>query len=48
MYHIQIGKSVISFCCLIATNGVDDFFLMLKEGGPMLVLLGLTGAIGQV
>eukprot|EP01036_Dinobryon_divergens_P027464 gene27464-36241_t len=48
MYNIQLGKSVISFCCLVATNGVQDFLHTLSEGGFMLVILGLTGAVGQV
>lgn len=48
MFNIQFGKAVISFCALIATNGIMDFFATLSEGGIMLVLLGLTGALGQV
>ena len=48
MYNIQLGKSVISFCCLVATNGMQDFLHTLSEGGFMLVILGLTGAVGQV
>jgi hypothetical protein len=48
MYNIQLGKSAISFCCLVATNGVQDFLHTLSEGGFMLVILGLTGAVGQV
>jgi len=48
MYNIQLGKAVISFCCLVATNGLNDFIHTLNQGGFMLVLLGLTGALGQV
>ena len=48
MYNIQFGKAVISFCSLVATNGINDFIKTLNEGGLMLVLLGVTGALGQV
>jgi solute carrier family 35 (UDP-galactose transporter), member B1 len=48
MYNIQLGKAVISFCALVATNGLGDFIRTVSEGGLMLLLLGLTGALGQV
>lgn len=48
MYNIQFGKAVISFCCLAATNGLPSFFKTISEGGIMLFILGLTGAMGQV
>eukprot|EP01038_Epipyxis_sp_PR26KG_P009742 gene9742-13108_t len=48
MYNIQLGKAVISFCALVATNGLREFILTINNGGIMLFLLGLTGAIGQV
>jgi solute carrier family 35 (UDP-galactose transporter), member B1 len=48
MYNIQLGKAVLSFCVLIATNGLNDFLHTIDNGGFSLVLLGLTGAIGQV
>lgn len=48
MYNIQLGKAVISFCCLVATNGLNDFIDTLSGGGMSLVILGLTGALGQV
>lgn len=48
MYNIQLGKAVISFCCLVATNGLNAFINTLQTGGISLVALGLTGAIGQV
>lgn len=48
MYNIQLGKSVISFCTLVATNGLAQFFITLSHGGIMLVILGLTGALGQI
>jgi solute carrier family 35 (UDP-galactose transporter), member B1 len=48
MFNIQLGKAVISFCTLVITNGLLDFVKTLTQGGIMLVLLGITGAIGQV
>lgn len=48
MYNIQLGKAVISFVCLIITNGLPDFMNTLNHGGLSLVMLGLTGALGQV
>lgn len=48
MYNIQLGKAVISFCCLVATNGINDFLGTVSQGGMSLVILGLTGALGQV
>ena len=48
MYNIQLGKSVISFCTLVATNGLSTFITTIYEGGFALVVLGLTGALGQV
>mmetsp|Transcript_30718 Transcript_30718/g.51408 ORF Transcript_30718/g.51408 Transcript_30718/m.51408 type:complete len:391 (+) Transcript_30718:104-1276(+) len=48
MYNIQLGKAVISFCVLVATNGLNEFFHTLDADGFSLVLLGITGALGQV
>jgi UDP-galactose transporter B1 len=48
MFNIQLGKAVISFCSLVVTNGLVHFVQTLEQGGIMLVVLGLTGAIGQV
>jgi UDP-galactose transporter B1 len=48
MFNIQLGKSVISFCALIATNGINDFINTISDGGFMLIILGFTGALGQV
>ena len=48
MYNIQLGKSVISFCTLVATNGLSTFAKTIYDGGFTLVVLGLTGAMGQV
>jgi len=48
MYNIQLGKAVISFCVLVATNGLNEFLHTIEQGGFALVILGLTGALGQV
>ena len=48
MYNIQFGKSFISFIALIITNNLDAFLDTIHQGGFMLVVLGLTGALGQV
>jgi UDP-galactose transporter B1 len=48
MFNVQLGKSVISFCALIVMNGVNEFLRTIQEGGLTLVLLGITGAVGQV
>jgi UDP-galactose transporter B1 len=48
MFNIQLGKSFISFLALVITNNLATFFSTLSEGGIMLVVLGLTGALGQV
>jgi len=48
MYNIQLGKAVISFCVLVATNGLNEFMHTIEAGGFSLVILGLTGALGQV
>lgn len=48
MYNIQLGKAIISFCTLIAINELPDFLNTLQYGGFSLILLGFTGALGQV
>ena len=48
MYNIQLGKAVIAFCVLVATNGLNEFLHTIDEGGFALVILGITGAMGQV
>lgn len=48
MFNIQLGKAVIAFCILVATNGLNDFFRTVDSGGFALIMLGLTGALGQV
>ena len=48
MYNIQLGKAVISFITLVAMNKLHHFIYTLQSGGFTLVLLGFTGALGQV
>lgn len=48
MFNIQFGKSLISFCTLLVVNGLHDFANTISDGGMSLVILGFTGAIGQV
>ncbi|KAJ1435261.1 UAA transporter family-domain-containing protein [Ochromonadaceae sp. CCMP2298] len=48
MYNIQLGKAVISFCVLVATNGLNDFLHTIDTDGFSLTMLGATGAMGQV
>ena len=48
MYNIQFGKAVIAFAVLLITNNLGEFINTLQTGGMGLLLLGLTGAMGQV
>lgn len=48
MYNIQLGKAVISFLTLVAVNELGPFIQSVQEGGLMLLVLGFTGALGQV
>ncbi len=48
MFNIQLGKSFIAFIALVVTNNLDVFVETVSEGGWMLVILGLSGALGQV
>ncbi len=48
MFNIQLGKAFISFVALVVTNNLGNFVATVHDGGWMLVLLGLTGALGQV
>ena len=47
MYNTHIGKVILAFIFLLAFNEINYFFLMCQETGPVLFLLGFTGAIGQ-
>mmetsp|Transcript_58906 Transcript_58906/g.80415 ORF Transcript_58906/g.80415 Transcript_58906/m.80415 type:complete len:393 (-) Transcript_58906:472-1650(-) len=48
MYNIQKGKAILAFMILVIFNEVQYFFQMVSETGPILALLGLTGAFGQI
>lgn len=48
MYNIQKGKAILAFIFLMALNEVNYFFQMCYETGPILLLLGFTGACGQI
>jgi len=48
MFNIQLGKMVLSGFFLVLFNEVNYFMQMCRETGPILVILGLTGALGQV
>ena len=48
MFNIQLGKAILAFLGLVMLNEIDYFFAMVQETGPVLIVLGLTGAMGQV
>mmetsp|Transcript_30415 Transcript_30415/g.61914 ORF Transcript_30415/g.61914 Transcript_30415/m.61914 type:complete len:460 (+) Transcript_30415:58-1437(+) len=48
MYNIQFGKMLIAFSCLLFNNEINFFFQLCYEIGPLLFLLGLSGAMLQV
>ena len=48
MFNIQLGKSVISFIALVALNELGSFVDSVQDGAFVLLLLGITGACGQV
>jgi len=48
MYNIQLGKTIIAGVSLLVLNQVHVFLKMCEDMGFVLVLLGLTGAMGQV
>mmetsp|Transcript_24296 Transcript_24296/g.31544 ORF Transcript_24296/g.31544 Transcript_24296/m.31544 type:complete len:391 (-) Transcript_24296:291-1463(-) len=48
MFNIQFGKALIAALCLIVFGQINFFFETVKATGPILLLLGLTGALGQV
>jgi len=48
MFNIQLGKAILAFLGLVFLNEIDYFFQMCSETGPVLLVLGLTGAAGQV
>uniref|UniRef100_A0A7S3K3V6 Sugar phosphate transporter domain-containing protein n=1 Tax=Aureoumbra lagunensis TaxID=44058 RepID=A0A7S3K3V6_9STRA len=48
MFNIQLGKTILAFLGLVFLNEIDYFFSMVAETGPILLILGITGAAGQV
>ena len=48
MYNIQLGKTILAGVGLLVLNQVHVFVAMIQEMGLILVLLGLSGALGQV
>jgi solute carrier family 35 (UDP-galactose transporter), member B1 len=48
MYNIQLGKTILAGVGLLVLNQVHVFLAMIQEMGLVLVLLGLSGALGQV
>ena len=48
MYNIQFGKMVIAFLCLLFFNEVNYFFDLVYQTGPILLALGLAGAMLQI
>lgn len=48
MYNIQLGKTILAGVSLLVLNQLHIFLQMCQEMGFLLVLLGLSGALGQV
>jgi len=48
MFNIQLGKAILAFLGLVFLNEIDYFFEMCARTGPVLLVLGMTGAAGQV
>lgn len=48
MYNIQLGKTILAGVSLLVLNQVHVFLAMIQEMGFLLLLLGLSGAMGQV
>lgn len=48
MFNIQLGKTILAGVALLVLNQVHIFLQMIQEMGFLLVLLGLSGAMGQV
>ena len=48
MFNIQLGKAILAFLSLVIFNEVNYFLQMVQETGPVLLALGVTGAMGQV
>ncbi|KAL7570064.1 hypothetical protein ACA910_017099 [Epithemia clementina (nom. ined.)] len=48
MYNIQLGKTILAGVGLLVMNEVHTFNDLVVKQGPMLIGLGLSGALGQV
>jgi len=48
MYNIQLGKTILAGVSLLVLNQLHIFIQMCQEMGPLLIALGLSGAMGQV
>ena len=48
MYNIQLGKTILAGVGLLVLNQVHVFLTMIQDMGFLLLLLGLSGAMGQV
>eukprot|EP00904_Undaria_pinnatifida_P013738 jgi/Undpi1/9495/HiC_scaffold_27.g11951.m1 len=48
MFNIQFAKMLLAGLGLVITGQINGFFSMVYSTGPVLLLLGLSGAMGQV
>eukprot|EP00903_Cladosiphon_okamuranus_P017442 g16066.t1 len=48
MFNIQFAKMLLAGLGLVVTGQITGFFIMVRSTGPVLLLLGLSGAMGQV
>ncbi|CAM9520860.1 unnamed protein product, partial [Ectocarpus sp. 13 AM-2016] len=48
MFNIQFAKMLLAGLGLVVTGQITGFFNMVHSTGPVLLLLGLSGAMGQV
>ncbi len=48
MFHIQFAKVLLSGIAIICTGQINHFLEMVQDTGPILFLLGIAGAAGQV
>lgn len=48
MYNIQFGKMILAFSGLLFNNEINYFFQLCAETGPILLVLGLSGAMLQI
>lgn len=48
MYNIQLGKTILAGIGLVVMNELHLFIALVGKMGPLLLALGLSGALGQV